>query len=337
MPLQMENNKKNRDNVGLESKETGRRDFLKFGVLAAGLTVVAGSLQKAFSGDHDPGEKVKVLTPDGKVYEADSTHLHEFRPPPVTNDEARKGIPNKKFVMVIDEAKCDGCKKCTEACQAMHYTESDREWIKVFKMKDSETTTPYFFPKPCFHCDNPPCTKVCPVNATFKRQDGIVLIDNERCIGCRSCMVACPYSTRFFNWSQPKADQIAAIGNMPYSPETSIPRRIGTVEKCDFCPDMIRQGKMPACVSGCPMDAIYFGDQNEDAVTNASGVTVKFSQLLEDNAGYRHLEELGTDPRVYYLPPKNRKYPKPDMDAVGKEKKEKKSMEMDMGDMKMSK
>jgi molybdopterin-containing oxidoreductase family iron-sulfur binding subunit len=233
--------------------------------------------------------------------------------------------------MVIDLAKCDGCGKCTEACQTMHHTESDREWIKVFKMKESVETPAYFFPKPCFHCDNPPCTKVCPVNATFKRQDGIVLIDNQRCIGCRSCMVACPYSTRFFNWSEPKQPELQG---MVYSPEQSLPRRMGTVEKCDFCPDMIRQGKMPACVSGCPMDVIYFGDQNEDAVTNASGITVKFSELLAENAAYRHLEELGTEPRVYYLSPKNRRYPMPDMEKV-KVVKTPKAKNKDAGTMKM--
>lgn len=316
-----------------QNNKTDRRDFLRKSLITGSL-FVAGTigLKKVFSDEKDSGEKVKVLTPDGKVYEANSDHLKEYRPPPVTNAEARRGIANKKFMMVIDLAKCDGCKSCTVACQAMHFTEPDREWIKVFKMKDAETTAPYFFPKPCFHCDNPPCTKVCPVNATFKRQDGIVLIDNERCIGCRSCMVACPYSTRFFNWSSPRQQEIA---DMPYSPETSIPRRIGTVEKCDFCPDMIRQGKMPACVTGCPMDAIYFGDQNEDAVTNASGVTLKLSQLLEDNAGYRYLEELGTEPRVYYLPPKNRKYPVPEMKNVENEKKKTKAKEMDMGNMQM--
>src|ERR1035437_7869521 len=322
-----------------EDENKSRRSFLRLGMITGATLAVGGiGLNKVLSKDKPEalsGNKLTVLTPGGKVYQADSTHLKEYNPPPVSNTEARRGMAGKRFVMVIDLAKCDGCKKCTEACQAMHYTESDREWIKVFKMKDSETTQPYFFPKPCYHCDNPPCTKVCPVNATFKRQDGIVLIDNERCIGCRSCMVACPYSTRFFNWSHPKEQP--ELAGIAYSPERSVPRRMGTVEKCDFCPDMIRQGKMPACVSGCPMDAIYFGDQNEDAVTNASGVTVKLSQLLEDNAGYRHLEELGTEPRVYYLPPKNRKYPKPDMDAVGKEKKEKKPMDMDMGDMKMSK
>jgi molybdopterin-containing oxidoreductase family iron-sulfur binding subunit len=120
---------------------------------------------------------------------------------------------------------------------------------------------------------------------------------------------------------------------MKYSPEQGFPRRMGTVEKCDFCPDMIRQGKMPACVSGCPMNVIYFGDQNEDAVTNSSGVTLKLSQLLEDNAGYRLLEDLGTEPRVYYLPPKNRKYPKPDMNNIEGDRKEHKHKEMDMGNM----
>lgn len=319
-----------------EKNKTNRRDFLRKSLIS-GCALAAGAIgfEKVFSSEKTSDKKVKVVTPDGKVYEASPDHLKEFRPPPVTNAEARRGIPGKKFVMVIDLAKCDGCKTCTAVCQAMHFTEPDREWIKVFKMKDAETTAPYFFPKPCYHCDNPPCTKVCPVNATFKRQDGIVLIDNERCIGCRCCMAACPYSTRFFNWSHPDPKQVAEIGNLRYSPEQSIPRRMGTVEKCDFCPDMLRQNKMPACTNGCPMNAIYFGDQNEDAVTNASGVTVRLSQFLEDNAGYRQLEELGTLPRVYYLPPKNRKYPVPDIKPGANEKEKTKPAKMDMGDMKM--
>lgn len=303
-----------------EIPNSNRRNFLKIGLLTSG-AVAVGSLgiQKLFSKDETGkgGVKTIVHTNDGKVYEANTAHMKECEVTPVSNEEARRGIPGKKFVMVIDEAKCDGCKKCTEACQSMHYIPSDREWIKVFKMQDSESTQPYFFPKPCFHCDNPPCTKVCPVNATFKRQDGIVLVDNERCIGCRSCMAACPYSTRFFNWTRP--ENPPAMAGITYSPEQGFPRKVGTVEKCDFCPHMAREGKLPACVSGCPMNAIYFGDQNEDAVTNSSGVTVRLSQLLEDNAGYRHLEELGTEPRVYYLPAKNRKYPKPEMN--GKEEK----------------
>lgn len=319
--------------------KSGRRSFLKKGLIAGSVFAVGAiGLEKVFSNEKKPsGKKIKVVSSDGKVYEADSAQMDEYKIPPVSNKEAREGIPNKKFVMVIDEAKCDGCGKCTEACQKMHFLPPDREWIRVFKMKDAEATAPYYMPKPCFHCDNPPCTKVCPVNATFKRQDGIVLVDNERCIGCRSCMAACPYSARSFNWSHPSAEEIAAVGDTPYSPEIGVPRRVGTVEKCDFCPDMVREGKMPACVTGCPMDAIYFGDQNEDAVTNYSGVTVKLSQLLENNGGYRLLEELGTEPRVYYLSAKNRKYPVPNMEDVSCENKEAKDkhIEMDMGNMEM--
>ncbi len=294
-------------------KKANRRDFLKLGLLAGAATGAGIGLRGVLSanGHDESGEKLRVLSPDGQILEVDKSHAHSPTQSPVTNEEARTGIPGKKFVMVIDLAKCDGCMKCTEACQKMHFTPPDREWIKVFKMRESESTAPYWFPKPCFHCDNPPCTKVCPVDATFKRQDGIVLIDNERCIGCRFCMAACLYSTRFFNWERPQ--EPPEVQDTPYSPEQSFPRRVGTVEKCDFCPHMIRQGKMPACVTACSMNAIYFGDQNEDAVTNAAGQTVRLSQLLEDNSAYRYLEELGTQPRVYYLPPKNRRYPKPEM------------------------
>ena len=97
----------------------------------------------------------------------------------------------------------------------------------------------------------------------------------------------------------------------PYSPDWGYPRRMGTVEKCDFCPEMAAAGQLPACDAGCPMGAIYYGDENEDAVTNSAGETLRLSRLLRDRAGYRELEELGTQPRVYYLPPVNRLYPAP--------------------------
>ena len=221
----------------------------------------------------------------------------------------RQGVPGRKWIMVIDLAGCDGCGTCTRACSKMHFVPPDREWMPVMRMQDAPETAPYFFPKPCFHCDSPPCTKVCPVDATFKRQDGIVLIDNERCIGCRFCMAACPYSTRHFNWGAP--DEPPEAKDCCYSPEQGHPRRIGTVEKCDFCPDMAEHGLLPACVQSCPFGVIYYGDQNEDAVTNGIGVTVRLSKLLEERAAYRFMEELGTEPRVYYLPPKNRKFPGP--------------------------
>ncbi|MDP4198611.1 MAG: 4Fe-4S dicluster domain-containing protein [Bacteroidota bacterium] len=302
-----------------EEKKSNRRKFLQLTVVSGAAIATGAGLRNAFSEPNselaksqNAGESVHALTASGDLVQVDTAHARAVVHHPVTNDEARTGIAGKRFVMVIDLAKCDGCKKCTVACQKMHFTPKDREWMKVFEMQDSETTPSYWMPKPCFHCDNPPCTKVCPVNATFKRQDGIVLIDNERCIGCRFCMAACPYSSRFFNWERPVETPEMAL--TPYSPEQGYPRRVGTVEKCDFCPDMIRQGKMPGCISACAMKALYFGDENEDAVTNSDGETVRLSTLLEQNAGYRYMEDLGTKPRVYYLPPKNRRYPKPDLD-----------------------
>ena len=173
-------------------------------------------------------------------------------------------------------------------------------------MKDSPDAAPYWFPKTCFHCDNPPCVKVCPVDATFKRTDGLVLIDTDRCIGCKFCMAACPYSTRVFNWAEP--DLPEEIKCLDYSPETSVPSKLGTVEKCDFCPDMAREGLLPDCVTSCPNGVFYFGDQNEDVVSNGDE-TVRFSELIRDRGGYRFAEELGTEPRVWYLPPKDRLFP----------------------------
>ena len=135
--------------------------------------------------------------------------------------------------------------------------------------------------------------------------DGIVLIDNDRCIGCKFCMTGCPYSTRVFAWKHyPEFDE----DKEPYSPEASSPGKEGTVSKCDFCPDLIRVGKLPYCASSCPMGVIYFGDIDEDTVTNGTE-TYKVSELIRDRAGYRYLEILGTRPTVYYLPPVDRQFP----------------------------
>jgi molybdopterin-containing oxidoreductase family iron-sulfur binding subunit len=118
-------------------------------------------------------------------------------------------------------------------------------------------------------------------------------------------MTGCPYNARIFIWEKKEAENEK---DLKYSPETSIPVREGTVAKCDFCPDMIRQKKLPHCVTACPMGVIYFGDINEDSVTNGEE-TVSFSELIKNNDGYRYLEVLGTDPSVYYLPANNRLFP----------------------------
>ncbi len=297
-----------------ENEDSDRRKFLKFGLLAGGATLAGLALQNKLLGDAPAasGSKVKVLTADGKLVEVDSDQInHHIAESKITSLQAREGIEGKKFVMVIDLARCANARKCVEGCQTMHHKTPPVEWIKVKRMQDAETTSPYWMPQPCFHCDNPPCTKVCPVDATFKRQDGIVLIDNERCIGCRFCMAACPYNARSFNWGEnwgELKDTTKTDKCCEYTPEKSVPGKMGTVEKCDFCPDMAREGKLPDCVTSCPNGTIFFGDANEDVVTNGDE-TFRLSELIKKRSGYRYLEELGTEPRVYYLPPTNRQFP----------------------------
>jgi molybdopterin-containing oxidoreductase family iron-sulfur binding subunit len=296
------------------NNENSRRDFLKLGTLAVAATA-CGSLVCSCGKNQTDSEKVKLLSPEGEIIEVEKKHLREPSPSTcVTGKEARKGIPNKKFVMVVDLARCKNARKCKEACNKNHHTEAPKEYLKVLKMQDNSSSSPYWQPTMCFHCDDPPCVKVCPVDATFKRDDGLVLIDNDRCIGCRFCMAACPYSQRVFNWGEPETlDHVVSTCS---SPEIGgVNAKMGTVEKCDFCPDQVREGNLPHCVTACPNGVFYFGDENEDAVTNGED-TVKLSELLTTRAGYRALEDLGTKPRVYYLPPVNRLFPFKDIDET---------------------
>ncbi len=291
----------------MNQDKSSRRHFLKFSLAYGG--VAAASSAMACEQDYKKdGETVQLLSQDGQLVEVHTSQITPALPGPEpdTNREAREGIKGRKFVMVIDLARCKNELKCQQACNKMHHVDEAKSWVKVLKMQDAESTAPYWQPTMCQHCDEPPCVKVCPVDATFKRRDGIVLIDNERCIGCRFCMAACPYTARVFNWSEPDLPQ--EVMEMQYSPESSVPAQCGTVEKCDFCPNSIRKGELPDCVTACPNGVFYFGDLNEDTVTNGSE-TVRFSELIRDRAGYRMLEELGTKPSVYYLPPSNRLFP----------------------------
>ncbi|HEV2354023.1 MAG TPA: 4Fe-4S dicluster domain-containing protein [Puia sp.] len=309
----------------MEQDNSTRREFLLTALAAAGAAAgchSGGSVFQAAAGaDVQPsGKKVKLLSVDGEVIEVDQAFLKPVpHMPPVSNTEARAGIPGKKFVMVIDLSRCKNLRKCQEACNHAHELNPGQNWIKVYPMQDAEHTAPYWEPTTCMHCDEPPCVKVCPVDATFKRQDGIVLIDSDRCIGCRFCMAACPYSTRVFNWSAPAIP--AEVASRPYSCETSVPQKKGTVGKCDFCADMTRKGELPHCVSACPNGTFFFGDMNEDSVTNGSE-TFRFSDLIRDKAGYRLMEDLGTKPSVYYLPPVDRNFPfQPQADEDSTQKK----------------
>ncbi|NQW18372.1 MAG: 4Fe-4S dicluster domain-containing protein [Chloroflexi bacterium] len=224
----------------------------------------------------------------------------------------------RKWMMIIDQRKCDGCQsqdsppKCTAACITGHYVPEPMQWIEVYEheiSKDpelqpgSDITAPIegttFFPTPCQQCQNPPCVNVCPVGATWTTPEGVTLIDQERCIGCRMCMAACPYERRFFTWSDPPVPPEALF--VKYDPTHQVPLKKGVVAKCDFCPEMARSGQLPYCAQACPQGAIYYGDLEEDVATNGEEV-VKVSRFLAENSAFRYKEELGTRPRVYYIP-----------------------------------
>lgn len=312
----------------LASGFSSRRTFLKKLGLSLGAAGAITSVNFLSSCSADgTGEKVKVMTADGQMMEVDKNQL-SVDTKEITK-RGREGLPGRKFVMVIDLAKCRNARKCMTACQSAHDLRPEQHHINVLRMQNDEKTSPYFMPKPCQHCDNPPCTKVCPVDATFQRQDGIVLIDNERCIGCRFCIAACPYSARIFHWQEPKLheeyqvneekyDQMVAEGkedeakvffaeNIAYDVELNTPQKKGTISKCLFSADQLRLGKLPYCVSACDNSVYWFGDANEDVVTNGtSGETVRLSTLLKDNDAYTLMPELGTKPSVYYLPAKDR-------------------------------
>jgi Fe-S-cluster-containing dehydrogenase component len=300
----------------MESQQDSRRKFLKAGLITTAVAAGGLGVLEVLSQDEKKkkGDTVKLLSPDGKIVEVDSSEINPQIPEfVVSNHNVREGVLGKKFVMVIDLSKCKNAGKCRSACSKMHYLPNDRSYIKVNKMQDSEKAAPYWMPTPCFHCDNPPCVKVCPVGATFKLTDGIVGIDNNRCIGCRFCMVACPYSARIFNWDTEYAmtqDEFKNIKQL----EACSPHVRGTVEKCDFCPSKTGNNELPDCVKACPNGVFYFGDENEDVVSNGDE-TVQLSQLLKDKSGYRYLEDLGTKPRVYYLPPVDRQFPFKDAES----------------------
>jgi len=215
------------------------------------------------------------------------------------------GGPGVRWGMVIDTAAClkeQGCTDCITACHRVHNVPAfaDRAheikwiWREPFERVFPEQASPYMAPglieRPvlvlCNHCDNPPCVRVCPTQATWKRADGIVMMDWHRCIGCRYCVAACPYGSRSFNWLDPRP-RIAEI--RPDFPT----RTKGVVEKCTFCEERLAQGLQPACVEACREKALTFG--------NLDDPRSPVRELLRTRYTIRRRPELGTGPEVHYL------------------------------------
>lgn len=209
-----------------------------------------------------------------------------------------------KWGMVINLDKCIGCEYCLRACSAVNDVAPDKFWNIVVEERTS-TGHLFYFSRPCLHCQHAPCVEVCPVQATYRRDDGIIYMDYERCIGCRYCQVACPYDARKFNWEE-RSDENEFVPTWGIPEVERRPR--GVVEKCTFCVHRIDAGvdsglmpgddaeATPACVNICPVNARHFGNLNDP--------DADIVDLIKNTSTIRLREELGTDTNVFYIPPK---------------------------------
>ncbi len=219
-------------------------------------------------------------------------------PPPV------EGV---SFAFAISLSLCNGNRACVYACVEENNQGRDPaiQYIKVIELDrgtmDLEKGNLYYegqvpkadkvyLPMQCNQCDNPPCVKACPVEATWKERDGIVVIDYDWCIGCRYCMAACPYEARRFNFVKPEVPTKDLNPNQGYL--SNRPRPKGVVEKCHFCLHRTRQGAMPACLEACTTGARTFGDLNDP--------NSEVSQILKQKRVFVLKEELNAGPRVFY-------------------------------------
>jgi Fe-S-cluster-containing dehydrogenase component len=206
--------------------------------------------------------------------------------------------------MVIDLETCIGCRRCVYACQATNDTATGHIWNILIEEKEA-FSRPVFITRPCMHCEHAPCVEVCPVKATYHREDGLVAMDYDRCIGCRYCMVACPYGVRVFNWQENTATNPQA----PTWGTPEVPRRPrGVVEKCTFCSHRLDKAAerglrpgydraaTPACAVVCPTGARVFGDLRDENSPASKALKGRQAIVLRAN--------LGTKPRVFYLLPR---------------------------------
>jgi Fe-S-cluster-containing dehydrogenase component len=213
------------------------------------------------------------------------------------------------FGYALNISKCKGTRRCVEACVAENNLSRDSQiqYIRVLELDHGDMnlnradhyyeaeTVPragkFYLPVQCMQCDNPPCVKACPVEATWQERDGITVVDYDWCIGCRYCMTACPYSARHFNWSEPTIPRGSLNTDTHYLGNR--PRPKGVVEKCTFCIQRTRKGRQPACVEACPTGARMFGNLLDPASD--------IRYVLENKTVFRLKEELGTEPKFWYF------------------------------------
>jgi molybdopterin-containing oxidoreductase family iron-sulfur binding subunit len=214
-----------------------------------------------------------------------------------------QGLKAKRWAMAVDAAKCRAdCSECFTACHAAHNVpdignpKEEVKWIWPERFEhvfhaESHSRVPEAIrtrsvPILCNHCDNPPCVRVCPTAATFRRPDGIVMMDSHRCIGCKICLAACPYGARSINFRNPRPFIATLNPDFPT-------RSKGVIEKCNFCEERLARGMEPACVLACPERALVFGDTEDPRSA--------LRQVLDRKFTIRRRAELGTKPQVYYI------------------------------------
>jgi molybdopterin-containing oxidoreductase family iron-sulfur binding subunit len=310
-----------RDGSEGDRETVSRRSLLKKGGLLSTLAVLLGGgaalAQQAVDSDGALADAwgdffqqhYKKMTPE-EVQEAiariERKAKREYGVDLKVADDAP--IPGVVFGYALNISKCKGVRRCVEACVAENNQSRDSQiqYIRVLELArghlDLNRAEPYYdgaeVPQPnkvympiqCMQCDNPPCVKACPVEATWKEPDGIVVIDYNWCIGCRYCMTACPYWARHFNWNPPTLPKEQINTDTHYL--SNRPRVKGVMEKCTFCLQRTRRGRLPACLEACPTGARVFGnllDPNSD-----------IRYVLENKTVFRLKEELGTEPKFWY-------------------------------------
>jgi len=217
-------------------------------------------------------------------------------------------IKGVQFAYALNLSVCIGCRRCAKACheENNHDRPTNNSYIRVLEMDkgslslehgnvtyDHQVPQPdkFYMPVQCHQCDNAPCVKVCPVQATWKEADGIVVVDYDWCIGCRYCEAACPYHARRFNWSKPQIPADEINPDQAYLSNRIRPQ--GAMEKCTFCLHRTRKGRLPACLEACPTGARVFG--------NLADPTTEIRWVLENKRVFVLKEDVGTLPRFFYF------------------------------------
>ena len=204
-----------------------------------------------------------------------------------------------RYGMAIDLKRCIGCHMCSVSCKSNNNLPAGMLWNRVLTIGGEAIDTASgtypndlhmsYLPVNCQHCANPPCVAACPTGASYKRaEDGIVLVDSDLCIGCRMCMVACPYNARSFNWKKPEYAVDFALGDAD-APE----HQFNVVEKCTFCVNRLARGEAPACMELCSGRARYWGDLDDPES--------EVNKAMQGRQTVQLLEEKGTGPAVFYL------------------------------------